>query len=470
MRPAKFFVIILMGQKHFERIFEEIRINMETKGLLVFPKWLVITPLELPKIGLGIRVLDDKIDSIASRDELLKKFPNDEILEKPEQVLLPGFVDAHTHLYGILAHGIPLSKSPSGFMPFLEDFWWPLVENQLDSTMINAATDWNCYQMIRSGVTSFYDCTEAPNALPGVLIQQLPVVEKWGIRGTLSFEATERISKSNGELGLSENVNLIKLSKSRNNLVSGLMCFHTTFTCSETFIKRTFELAEENNVLTHMHCSEGHYEPQEMLKRNGLRPIEYYDQIGVLGSGMLVSQCVQIVQNEINLLAARKAKVTHMPLSNCEVGGGIAPLPELVEAGVTVGLGSDGYITDFFEVMRGAFLIHKASHCDPRVMPANLVWHLATAGGADALGLKKVGCIKEGWQADLMLVNPKLPTPIEVHNLYDQLLLYCNANDVDTVMIAGKFRKLEGEVLNADSLVLRNNVQIEADRLWKKSA
>ena len=284
----------------------------------------------------------------------------------------------------------------------------------------------------------------------------MPVVEKWGIRGTLSFEATERISKSNGELGLSENVDLIKLSKSRNNLVTGLMCFHTTFTCSETFIKRTFELAEENNVLTHMHCSEGHYEPQEMLKRNGLRPIEYYDQIGVLGSGMLVSQCVQIDQNEINLLAARKAKVTHMPLSNCEVGGGIAPLPELVEAGVTVGLGSDGYITDFFEVMRGAFLIHKASHCDPRVMPANLVWHLATAGGADALGLKKVGCIKEGWQADLMLVNPKLPTPIEVHNLYDQLLLYCNANDVDTVMIAGKFRKLEGEVLNANSLVLRN--------------
>jgi 5-methylthioadenosine/S-adenosylhomocysteine deaminase len=103
-------------------------------------------------------------------------------------------------------------------------------------------------------------------------------------------------------------------------------------------------------------------------------------------------------------------------------------------------------------------------------MPANQVWHLATAGGADALGLKNVGCIKEGWQADLMLVNPKLPTPIEAHNLYDQLLLYCNANDVDTVMIAGKLRKLDGEVLNADSQALRNKVQKEADRLWKKSA
>ena len=105
---------------------------METKGTLIFPKWLVTTPLEAPKQGFGIRVLEDKIASIATKEELLKNFPGDAVLEKPNQVLLPGFVDAHTHLYGILAHGIPLTKSPSGFMPFLEDFWWPLVENQLD--------------------------------------------------------------------------------------------------------------------------------------------------------------------------------------------------------------------------------------------------------------------------------------------------------------------------------------------------
>ena len=443
---------------------------METKGTLIFPKWLVTTPLEAPKQGFGIRVLEDKIDSIATKEELLKNFPGDAVIEKPDQVLMPGFVDAHTHLYGVLAHGIPLTKSPSGFMPFLEEFWWPMVENQLDSVMINAATDWNCSQMLRSGITSFYDCTEAPFALPGVLLKQSEVVEKWGIRGILSFEATERVSKENGDLGLAENIAMIEKGNASTNLVKGLMCFHTTFTCSELFIKNAFELAGKYNVLTHMHCSEGHYEPQAMLARTGLRPIEYYDHIGVLSENMLVSQCVQIDQNEINLLASRRAKVTHMPLSNCEVGGGIAPLPELMEAGVTVGLGSDGYITDFFEVMRGAFLIHKASHCDPRVMPANLVWHLATKGGADTLGYEKVGCIQEGWQADLMLVNPKLPTPIAEHNLYDQLLLYCNANDVDTVMVAGKVRKMDGQVLNTNLDQLRENVQIEADRLWKKTA
>ena len=100
-----------------------------------------------------------------------------------------------------------------------------------------------------------------------------------------------------------------------------------------------------------------------------------------------------------------------MPLSNCEVGGGIAPVPDLVAAGVTVGLGSDGYITDFFEVMRGAFLIHKAYRQDPRVMPASLVWRLATEGGAQALGFSNVGRLAPGWQADLQLIDSVFPTP-----------------------------------------------------------
>ena len=127
---------------------------------------------------------------------------------------------------------------------------------------------------------------------------------------------------------------------------------------------------------------------------------------------MQASQCVQITPAEIEIIARRGVRVTHMPLSNCEVGGGIAPVPDLVAAGVTVGLGSDGYITDMFEVMRGAFLIHKAHRQDPRVMPANLVWQLATEGGARALGLEKVGRLAPGWQADLQLIDSTLPTPV----------------------------------------------------------
>ena len=443
---------------------------MTNKGLLIFPQWLVTDALELPKQNFGIRVVDDTITDVAPKAELLAQFPQDEVWERPDQVLTPAFVDAHTHLYGILAHGIPLSKAPDGFMPFLTDFWWPLVEDQLDSNLVNAATDWNCSQMLRSGVTAFYDCTEAPYSLPGVLIKQAEVVKKWGIRGILSFEATERVSKENGELGLQENLDMIAWAKQNPGLVQGLMCFHTTFTCSDEFILKAFALAKEQGVLTHMHCSEGHYEPNAMLERNGLRTLEHYDALGVLGPDMLVSQCVQISENEIDLLAKRAASVTSMPLSNCEVGGGIAPLPQLTSAGVTVGLGSDGYITDFFEVMRGAFLIHKAAHTDPRVMPANLVWHLATEGGAKAIGMDKLGCVKPGWKADFMLVKPILPTPLKAHNIYEQLLLYCNASNVDTVVAAGKVKKANGVVLNADLDAIRARSQQAAEHLWEKAA
>ncbi len=442
----------------------------QPKGFLIFPQWLVTDALETPKHGYGVRVVGDSIHDVGPREELIKKYPSDEVWDRPDQVLLPAFVDAHTHLYGVLAHGIPLSKAPEGFMPFLTDFWWPLVEDQLNSELVNAATDWNCHQMLRSGVTAFYDCTEAPYSLPGVLTRQAEVVKKWGIRGILSFEATERVSKENGELGLQENLDMIAWGKQDGGLVQGLMCFHTTFTCSDEFIQKAFTLAKEKGVLTHMHCSEGHYEPNEMLKRNGRRTIEHYDALGVLGPEMLVSQCVQISENEIDLLAKRGARVTSMPLSNCEVGGGIAPLPQLTSAGVNVGLGSDGYITDFFEVMRGAFLIHKAAQTDPRVMPANLVWHLATAGGAKAIGMDNLGCVKPGWKADFMLVKPTLPTPISAHNLFEQLLLYCNASNVETVFANGVLKKEAGKVLDADVENLRAKSQTAAVKLWQKAS
>jgi len=155
-----------------------------------------------------------------------------------------------------------------------------------------------------------------------------------------------------------------------------------------------------------------------------------------------------------------------MPLSNCEVGGGIAPVPDLIAAGVTVGLGSDGYINDFFQVMRGAFLIHKAQRQDPRVMPAHLVWYLATEGGARALGFQKVGRVAPGWQADLQLIDSQFPTPAAVHNLYDQLVLYRNHAHVRAVLVAGQTRVRDGAVIGVDEDAVRVRTLAAASKLW----
>ncbi len=436
-------------------------------GTIILPDWLISSPQEAPHGEWGVRVVGGQIDDVAPNAELREKYSEDDVWEAGGQVLAPGFVNAHSHLYGVLAHGIPLENAPSGFWSFLEDFWWPLVEDQLTHELICAATDLQCARMLNSGVTSFYDCTEAPHALPGVLPAQAKAVRKWGLRGILSFEATERVSQENGQLGLQENAQFIADCRRRGGLVSGLMCFHTTFTCSADFIQQAFQLGRQLGVPVHMHCSEGTHEPEYALRNFGQRPMFYYDSLGVTGSDMLASQCVQVDDEEIALMAEKGVRMTHMPLSNCEVGGGIAPVPELVEAGVTVGLGSDGYIDNFFAVMRGAFLIHKASHQDPRVMPADIVWYLATEGGAKALSLEKVGRLETGWQADLQLIDGRLPTPLSAHNLYEQLLLYRNHTDVVATMVAGELQFSRDQAVDWPAMV--DATHEAAAELWARA-
>ena len=437
--------------------------------MIILPEFLIDTPGQPPRRDWGVRVEGDLITAVAPNAELRRRFPHDEAIDAPGHTLSPGFVNAHAHLYGLLAHGIPLDKAPSGFWPFLEDFWWPLIEDRLDHELICAATDCMLLEMLHSGVTTVYDCTEAPHALPGCLDAQAEVVRRRGIRAILSFEATERVSKENGQLGLRENADFIRACRERGDLVSGLICFHTTFSCSAEFIRQAFALGRDLDVPVHMHCSEGVHEPEYALQHFGMRPLEYYDHLGVAGPSMLASQCVQMSTREIELMAQRGVRMTHMPLSNCEVGAGIAPVPELVEAGVTIGLGSDGYVNDFYEVVRATFLIHKAHKQDPRVMPAPLVWYLATEGGARALGLTNVGRLAPGWQADLQLVDTRLPTPTEEHNLYDQLVLWRSHTHVRLVMVAGTVRVRDGVVLDANEEQIRARAHAAAQHLWEKT-
>ena len=438
-------------------------------GTLILPEWLIVSALDAPRRGFGVRVVGDRITEVAAHDSLLRRYPQDEVIRAGEQVLSPGFVNTHTHLYGVLAHGIPLARAPEGFWPFLKDFWWPQVEDRIDGGMLRAAVDAQCRQMVRSGVTSFYDCLEAPNALPHCLELEAEVVSRHGLRAILSFEATQRAGQDKAQLGLAENYRFTAGRRGSAGLIHGLMCFHTTFTCDGAFIRQAFAMAGELGCLVHMHLAEGAYEPEAALRAFGLRPVRYYDRLGVLGPGMLASQCVQLSEEEIGLLAARGARVAHMPLSNCEVGGGIAPVPQLLAAGITLGLGSDSYIDNFFEVMRGAFLIHKAAHRDPRVMPAAQVYYLATEGGARALNLPEVGRLSPGWKADLQLIDARFPTPAGEWNLYDQIILYRNPEHVRLVMVDGKILLRDTLLALGGEAESRTVLLKEAERLWRKA-
>ncbi len=433
---------------------------------LVAGQWAILEPGSDPVADAAIRVEDGLIAEVGTRADLVTRHPQLPVVDG--DLLLPGFVNAHTHLYGVLAHGIPQAGAVTDFWSFLTDYWWPRVEDALDQEMIVTATEWAVAEMLRSGTTTFYDIVEAPHALAGVLAAQADVVERAGARGILSFEATERAGPEIAALGLAENLAMIRRGRaSGSDLVHGAMCFHTTFTCSERYIREAVELAGEHDVFCHAHVNEGTYEPDTSRAEHGKRTIERYADWGVLSERFLASQCVQLSERERTLLAEHDVRISHMPLANCEVGGGIAPMPELLAAGVTVGLGSDGYLNDMFQVMRGAFLLHKGRLCDPQVMPAQTVLTMATSGGARALGLgHRVGRLGVGYAADVQLVDLSLPTTVTAHNLYEQLVLWRGGHDVTDVMVGGSWRVRDREVVGVDLPRLRARVREQAERLW----
>ena len=433
--------------------------------MLILADWLVTSADQPPMAAAGVRVENGLVTAVGPHESLVSDHPNDEVVAATGRVLMPGFVNAHVHLYGVLAHGIPVDAAPDGFWSFLDDYWWPKVEDVLDADMIEVAADWVCAELLRSGTTTVFDILEAPNALPDALLAEKRAAERRGIRAVLSFEATERAGPAVAEAALTENVNLIEACRD-NELVSGLMSYHTTFTCSSDYIRRAFELAAEHDVLCHAHCNEGVHEPDWCQQHHGKRTMEYYDELGVAGPRFLASQCVQLSERERAIIADRGVRVTHMPLANCEVGGGIAPIPELIDAGVTVGLGSDGYVNDFYEVMRGAFLLHKARLLDPGAMPAPTVLNMATEGGALALGMQDVGRLDPGYRADLQLVDAAFPTPLNAHNLVEQVVLWRNHAHVSDVMVNGTWRVRNGELLDADLDAMRAKVHEQATRLW----
>ena len=444
--------------------------------MLILPDWLIVGADEPPLQFHGIRTAAGIIQDVGPNQELMQRYPDELVVDAEGHAVMPGFVNAHTHLYGVLAHGIPAPAGggPTDFRSFLDDYWWPLIEDRLDIEMIRAATDHGCAEMLRTGTTTFYDIVEAPNALPGVLLAQKEIVEERGIRGRLSFEATERAGEEVARLALAENTGLIDhcsreaREPGRLPLIDGLMCWHTTFTCSPEYIAEAFALAKERGVMSHAHCNEGTHEGEWAEHHHGMRTVELYDKLGVAGPELLASQCVQVDDLERALLAARDVKVTHMPLANCEVGGGIAPIPELADAGVTIGLGSDGYINDFYEVMRGAFLLHKARLQDPAAMPAARVFEMATEGGAKALGLERIGRLEQGWAADVQVVDTNFPTPVNDENLIEQIVLWRNGRHVRDVLVAGRWRVRNHEVLDADLERMRAKTREQATRLWSR--
>jgi cytosine/adenosine deaminase-related metal-dependent hydrolase len=424
----------------------------------------VLTPGGLEK-GWGVRVEGNRIAAVGSCNQLAPQ-AGERFIDAKDQVVLPGFVNGHTHMYGVLSHGISADARVTEFKSFLGDFWWPCVEDRIDHRLAALTARWACVEMIESGVTSFFDILEAPGAIPGALEAEAAAVRQAGLRGWLSFEASMRQSEENGRLGIRENTEFIQ-NHCGDDLLKGAMSIHTLFTCPKGFVMKARDEARKIKAKFHMHLSESVMEPNWCKEHYNMRPVEYYHSLNALDHAVIASQLVQVNADEIALMKRSGMSAVSMPLSNCEVGGGIAPVTEMLDAGMRVGLGTDGYINNFFEVMRGAFLIHKAARQSPQAMPAKTVYNMATHMGAMAMGRDDLGRVQKGMLADIITVRVNdLPTPVNEKNVYDQLVLFRNPGDVVNVFVNGRQLKHEGRLTTLNKEAVRAELCEACGRFW----
>lgn len=382
-----------------------------------------------------IRINDGKIAEIKEGEP---SFTTDTVIDASGGVIIPGLITAHTHLYGILLRGASLNiKPPTDFAQVLQRVWWPVDEaltiEDAYASALSAGAD-----MLRNGSTLFADTYSGPNSIEGSLNTIAKATKELGIRGILAFEMTERNSSDEAQRGLREGVEFIN-SCEEEALVSGMISIHASFTVGDEIVTQAVEQAKQLKVPITVHTSEGLVDLYHNLETSGERTVERLDRLGVLGPKTVLGHCVHVNEHEIELIAKRKAAVAHNPMSNMLNAVGVAPIPKMLERGITVGLGNDGWIFDPFENMRCALTVHKLASGNPSAIGTVEIFRMATIEGARAYNLERdLGSLEKGKQADVVILDSsRVPTPLTPDSIIGHLINTFSGRDVRDVVVKG---------------------------------
>ena len=434
-------------------------------SITILGNYLIESANKLPKQGWGVRIEANRILEIAPNEVLLQKYP-DHLLDARNQIIVPGFINTHMHMYSSLTQGVYFKKNWADVHDKLVKFIWAEVEDKLDHTAIKAATKLCSAMLIRNGITTIADIMEAPYALPGGLDVAAEVIDQSGLRGVMMFEATERVSPENGQLGLQENEQFIRQNPTGKGRVSGMMCVHTTFSCSLPFLSQARLLADQLGSYIHMFVSESRFEPLHCLRTYNALPFEVYESIGFLKPDVLASMAVHVRGREIPILAQYGVNIAHIPLSAANPGVGVAPISDYLAHGINVGLTTYPFF-NYFETMRATIWMHRAHNEVSGIMPVKTVYQMATEGAARALGMDSyVGTIAEGKLADLLLINTNYIPRITPENLLDLFVFHSNPPDIDTVIIDGEIVMKNKRVLTVDEESAKEEVRQLNQKLW----
>jgi 5-methylthioadenosine/S-adenosylhomocysteine deaminase len=405
---------------------------LESVDFLICGEILISHPDDSPIHRGSVAVRGDTIVAAGPLSELSKSFVANKTINRPSGLILPGLINSHTHaamtLFRGLADDLPLKM-------WLESHIFP-AEARLNSELVALGTELACAEMIRCGTTSFVDMYLFEDSV--ALVADRIGLRAWLGEGVFDFPSP---SFSSGEEALKETERLMDKWRGHPRITITVDP-HTPYTCRPELLKHSQKLAEARDALIVIHLAETEWENAEIRRLCGVSPVKHLDRLGLLGNRLLAIHCVSLSEDDISLLARRDVRVVHCPESNLKLASGVAPVPELLEAGVTVALGTDGAASnndlDLMSEMDTAAKLHKGIKKDPTLISAPEAFSMATTRAAKALHREDLGCLREGYKADLVVVDMNQVHLRPCYNPVSHLVYVARSGDVQDVMVAGR--------------------------------
>ncbi|HEX2834572.1 MAG TPA: amidohydrolase [Thermoanaerobaculia bacterium] len=410
----------------------------------------------------SVAIRDGEIVDVGASKEIDPKYTARTVIRAGGHAVVPGFVNAHTHVPMTLFRGIADDRD---LMDWLTHFIFPAEAKNVDREFVKWGTRLAAAEMIRSGTTTFADMYYYESDIARE-------TKAAGLRGVLGETLIDFPAPDNKtwDAAIAYMRQYAKDWKG-DRLITPAFAPHAPFTVSTDHLKQVRALATELGIPILIHVSETKDELRQVAeKQNGMTPGAYLDSIQFLGDDVVAAHGVHLTTDELKTFAARRTGVVHCPESNQMLASGVAPVVDMIKAGLEVGLGTDGPAgsnnnLDMVEEMASAARMQKVMRNDPKAISAREVLRLATIGGAEVLGLAdKIGTIERGKRADIVLIDLQQPKVQPVYSVESAIVYAASGSSVVTTIVDGKILMRRGELLTLDE----NEVMKKADEYRRK--
>lgn len=423
----------------------------------------------------ALLIRGDRIAEIGTTADLSARYPYEERWDAEGQLVMPASICGHTHFYGAFARGMAIpGEPPTNFPQILERLWWRL-DRALTLEDVRYSALVCLIDAIRHGTTTLIDHHASPNAIEGSLDVIAEAVEEAGLRASLCYEVTDRDGPERARAGIEENIRFARsLTPERRRYLAASFGLHASLTLSDETLADCVAAARELGLGFHVHVAEDAADQEDSLRKSGKRVVHRLGDAGILGPQTIAVHCVHVDAGEIARLAETGTWVTHQPRSNMNNGVGVAPVEEMLRAGVRVALGNDGFSNNMFAEMKAAYLVHKLARRDPRAMPGDVVMRLAYANNAALARVfwpdLRLGELAPGASADLVFLDYHPTTPLTAENLPWHILFGVEASMVTATVCAGRVLMRDRQLLTLDEEAITARSRELAAQVWKRVA